>query len=113
MMFSNLKKTRSLCWLCSVLTSILILSAMIPLHARAQTMTTADGRQVEDDGKYDVLDGKGPSGKKVDVVEWEGNLEIHVAPKGSLRGLSLKLDKKNKDKPVMVIGYRFADNKGT
>jgi hypothetical protein len=56
---------------------------------------------------YDRLDGMGASGKKVNVIEWEGNLEIHVYPGGSLKGLALKLDKKNKDKPVMVIGYRF------
>jgi hypothetical protein len=49
----------------------------------------------------------GRSAKKVNVIEWEGNLEIHVYPAGSLKGLALKLDKKNKDKPVMVIGYRF------
>ncbi|MBC7691464.1 MAG: hypothetical protein H7222_06820 [Methylotenera sp.] len=57
--------------------------------------------------EYDRLDGVGKSGKRVDVIEWEGNLEIHVYPKNSLRGLSLKLDKRNKDKPVMVIGYRL------
>lgn len=62
------------------------------------------------DPEFDRLDGKGPSGKKVDVVEWEGNLEIHVYPKGSLAGLALKLDDKNKSKPVMVIGYRFTNN---
>lgn len=56
---------------------------------------------------YDRLDGTGASGKKVNVVEWEGNLEVHVYPAGSLKGLALKLDKRNKDKPVMVIGYRF------
>ncbi len=59
---------------------------------------------------YDRLDGHGKSGKKVNVVEWEGNLEIHVYPAGSLKGLALKLDKKNKDKPVMVISYRFSDS---
>jgi len=59
------------------------------------------------DPDYDRLDGKGYSGKKVDVVEWEGNLEIHVYPAGSLKGLALKVDKRNEDKPVMVIGYRF------
>jgi hypothetical protein len=56
---------------------------------------------------YDRLDGKGASGKKVDVVEWEGNLEVHVYPVRSLKGLALKIDRTNKDKPVMVIGYRF------
>ena len=56
---------------------------------------------------FDRLDGTGSSHKTVNVIEWEGNLEIHVYPQGSLKGLSLKLDKKNKDRPVMVIGYRF------
>src|SRR5438045_1130880 len=59
------------------------------------------------DDDYDRLDGKGASGKKVQVIEWEGNLEIHVYPAGGLAGLALKLDKRNKDRPVMVIGYRF------
>ena len=62
----------------------------------------------EDD--YDRLDGTGRSGKKVHVVEWEGNLEVHVYPKGSLKSLALKLDDRNPQKPVMVIGYRFNDN---
>lgn len=65
------------------------------------------------DADYDRLDGTGRSGKKVDVVEWEGNLEIHVYPAGSLAGLALKLDKKNKEKPVMVIGYRFTNDTKT
>lgn len=56
---------------------------------------------------YDRLDGKGPSSKKVDVVEWEENLEVHVYPKGSLRGLSAKLDDRVEGKKVMVVGYRF------
>ncbi len=56
---------------------------------------------------YDRLDGKGPSGKRVDVIEWEGNLEVHVYPKGSLKGLSAKLDDRVEGKKVMVIGYRF------
>ena len=60
--------------------------------------------------EYDRLDGMGKSHKKVHVIEWEGNLEIHVYPKGSLAGLALKLDKPSQDKMVMVIGYRFADN---
>jgi hypothetical protein len=59
------------------------------------------------DDDYDRMDGMGASGKKVNVIEWEGNLEIHVYPAGSLKGLALKLDKRNKDRPVMVIGYRF------
>lgn len=60
---------------------------------------------------FDRLDGKGPSGRRVDVIEWEGNLEIHVYPKGSLQGLSAKLDDREKGKNVMVIGYRFDPDK--
>jgi hypothetical protein len=67
----------------------------------------AHAQTVQKDDDYDRLDGTGLSGKKVNVIEWEGNLEIHVYPAGSLKGLSLKLDKKNDYKPVMVIGYRF------
>jgi hypothetical protein len=63
--------------------------------------------QKEDD--YDRLDGTGRSGKKVHVIEWEGNLEIHVYPQGSLKSLALKIDDKNSQKKVMVIGYRFKD----
>jgi hypothetical protein len=58
---------------------------------------------------FDRLDGTGPSHKRVDVIEWEGNLEVHVYPKGSLKGLSAKLDDREKGKKVMVIGYRFAN----
>ncbi|HLE00389.1 MAG TPA: hypothetical protein VJB59_09020 [Bdellovibrionota bacterium] len=61
----------------------------------------------ESDRDYDRLDGKGASGKRVNVIEWEGNLEVHVYPAGSLKGLGLKLDKTNKKKPVMVLSYRF------
>lgn len=60
---------------------------------------------------FDRLDGHGPSGKRVDVIEWEGNLEVHVYPKGSLKGLSAKLDDREKGKKVMVIGYRFDADK--
>lgn len=60
------------------------------------------------DEEFDRLDGHGPSGKKVNVIEWEGNLEIHVYPGGSLAGLSMKVDRSQKS-PVMVIGYRFRD----
>ncbi|MCC7441416.1 MAG: hypothetical protein IT285_07275 [Bdellovibrionales bacterium] len=61
------------------------------------------------DDDFDRMDGTGPSGMRVDVVEWQGNLEIHVYPKGGLAGLALKLDEANQDKPVMVIGYRFSN----
>ncbi len=77
----------------------------ILLNATPAFATGAGGSSADDD--YDRLDGTGLSGKKVQVIEWEGNLEVHVYPAGSLKGLALKLDKRNKDKPVMVIGYRF------
>ena len=54
---------------------------------------------------FDRLDGTGPSKKRVDVIEWDGNLEIHVYPKGSLKGLGVKLDDREKGKKVMVISY--------
>lgn len=59
--------------------------------------------------QYDRLDGTGLSRKKVDVIEWEGNLEIHVAPLGGLKGLAAKLDDRVSGKKVMVIGYRFGE----
>lgn len=59
------------------------------------------------DKDYDRLDGTGSSGKTVHVIEWEGNLEVHVYPKGSLKGLALKIDDRDQDRPVMVMGYRF------
>lgn len=73
----------------------------------ATAVTSVAFSQEEEDDKYDRLDGHGTSGKRVNVIEWEGNLEIHVYPKGSLAGLALKVDRKNKERPVMVIGYRF------
>jgi hypothetical protein len=56
---------------------------------------------------FDRLDGTGPSKKRVDVVEWNGNLEIHVYPKGSLTGIGAKLDEREKGKKVMVIAYHL------
>lgn len=59
--------------------------------------------------EYDALDGRGASTRKVDVIEWENNLEIHVYPKGSLRSLGMKIDRTKKEKPVMVIEYAFTN----
>jgi hypothetical protein len=84
----------------SALTAVLACLLCLSVHS-----ASAAGSPSNDD--YDRMDGTGASGKKVNVIEWEGNLEIHVYPGGSLKGLALKLDKRNKDKPVMVIGYRF------
>ncbi|MBS1961117.1 MAG: hypothetical protein JST04_02795 [Bdellovibrionales bacterium] len=59
--------------------------------------------------EFDRLDGHGATGKKVDVIEWEGNLEIHVYPKGSLKSLGMKIDRESKTtkNAVMVIEYAF------
>ena len=59
---------------------------------------------------FDRLDGYGPSKVRVDVIEWEDNLEIHVYPKGSLNQLGAKLDK---DKSVMVLSYSFKNKTKT
>ncbi len=56
---------------------------------------------------YDRFDGTGPSRLKVSVIEWgEKQLEVHVSPKGKLQGLSAKLDDRNTDAKVMVLGFR-------
>lgn len=99
---------RTFCWLCALLTSLLILTAWIPRRARADDGTAGGGG-----AHFDRLDGHGASGEKVDVIEWQGNLEIHVTPRGSLQGLALKLDKHDQGNPVMVIGYRFKSEPGT
>lgn len=77
--------------------------AMVAHTQRALSKSPVD---VKSDTDFDRLDGTGRSGKKVHVVDWEGNLEIHVYPAGSLLGLGLKIDDSKKDK-VMVISYRF------
>lgn len=80
----------------------------LAVTATAIAARADEGANAGADDKYDRLDGTGLSRKTVNVIEWEGNLEIHVYPAGSLKGLSLKLDKRDKSKPVMVIGYRFS-----
>jgi hypothetical protein len=65
---------------------------------------------VDPDADYDRMDGTGKSGETVQIIEWEGNLEVHVYPPGSLKGLAATLDMRNKAKPVMVLGYRFVNN---
>ncbi len=60
-----------------------------------------------DEPKYDRLDGRGASGTKVDVIEWEGNLEIHTYPRGSMKALGAKVDDRVEGKKVMVIAYEF------
>jgi hypothetical protein len=83
------------------------------LVTAASVLAAGGGNNADPDADYDRLDGTGRSGKTVNVIEWEGNLEVHVYPAGSLSGLALKLDKRNKEKPVMVIGYRFNNDPET
>jgi hypothetical protein len=91
--------------------SVSLLAALLACALSAPTAPAlarqdSPNRPVDPDADYDRLDGTGQSGKRVDVVEWEENLEIHVYPQGSLKGLGLKIDEKN-GKRVMVILYRF------
>lgn len=88
--------------------TLLALLAVLSLTS----MHAARAATVDPDADYDRMDGTGASGKTVNVIEWEGNLEIHVSPPGSLVGLGLKLDKRVKDKSVMVIAYRFDSDPG-
>jgi hypothetical protein len=71
-----------------------------------------DGAGVDPDADYDRLDGTGKSGKTVNVIEWEDNLEIHISPKGSTAGLGMKIDD-TKGNKVMVIAYRFVESPKT
>jgi hypothetical protein len=95
---------------CRSLSLALSLALSLSTFLSPLTMHSAPAAQVDPDADYDRMDGTGKSGETVNVIEWEGNLEIHVAPPGTLKGLALKLDLQNKNKPVMVIGYRFANN---
>jgi hypothetical protein len=81
-----------------------ISSHLIP-NARADMNSASNA---DPDADYDRLDGTGKSGKKVDVIEWEGNLEVHIYPKGSTAGLGMKIDGSTGQK-VMVIAYRFVE----
>jgi hypothetical protein len=74
---------------------------------RETEKTFTDLKSIIEDPSFDRLDGKGKSRKKVDVIEWEGNLELHVYPARSLKGLALKIDERNEKRKVLVIGYRF------
>jgi hypothetical protein len=81
--------------------------ALFLLTVLALTLSSVVSASSTSEDDFDRLDGRGKSGKRVDVIEWEGNLEIHVYPKNSLAGLALKWDDQEKFKKVMVIGYRF------
>jgi hypothetical protein len=79
---------------------LLLSSLLAPLGTRAGTP----------DDDYDRLDGTGRSAKRVNVIEWEGNLEVHVYPAGSVHGLAMKIDDRNPNKKVMVLGFRFKNH---
>ena len=57
---------------------------------------------------YDPLDGTGSTGVRIEVMNWVGNVELHISPKGLLRDLALKLDMDQDDYPVLVVGYKFS-----
>lgn len=76
-------------------------------RALSKSRSTSTSRvDPKNDPDFDRLDGTGKSGKRVNVIDWENNLEIHVYPAGSLIGLGLKIDD-TAAKKVMVISYRF------
>lgn len=82
---------------------IVVFSALVGLATSWSVLAqNSDAPEV-----FDRLDGTGLSKKKVDVIEWDGNLEVHVYPKGSLKGISAKIDDRTQGKKIMVVGYRF------
>jgi len=89
------KRTHQRNWLKPL--CVALLATLLPIIPHAS----------EPDPEFDRLDGKGKSRRRVDVIEWEGNLEVHVYPGGALRGLALKLDDRDQARKVMVLGYRF------
>jgi hypothetical protein len=80
---------------------------LISLLLNTPTSLSHAGSAADPDADYDRLDGQGRSGKTVNVVEWEGNLEIHVYPERSLVGLAAKLDQNARGTKVMVLSYRM------
>ncbi len=86
--------------------TVSVFAFLLILPALAAGPVAQKGRVLEPK-EYDRLDGHGATAKKVDVIEWENNLEIHVYPKQSLKSLGMKIDRTKKDKPVMVIEYAF------
>tara|TARA_Y100000590_G_scaffold390511_3_gene466355 strand:+ start:64 stop:777 length:714 start_codon:yes stop_codon:yes gene_type:complete len=59
-------------------------------------------------GRYEVLDGAGPSRTKVDVIEFKGKMEIHVYPPEHLLGLGARVEKNSDGEKVMVLSYRLS-----
>lgn len=81
--------------------------ALISLLLSTPASFSHAGPPSDPDADYDRLDGQGRSGKTVNVVEWEGNLEIHVYPERSLVGLAAKIDQNARGTQVMVLSYRM------
>jgi hypothetical protein len=67
--------------------------------------------QEKDD--FDRFDGTGKSKAKIDVIEWEQNIEIHSDGYGKVLGLGAKLDDRDSNKKVLVIGFRLNGSSGT
>lgn len=88
-----------------VRTATLVTSTLLFLSLLA-FIPNASAR-MQEPKEFDRLDGKGATSRKVDVIEWENNLEIHVYPKGSLKSLGMKVDRTDKKNPIMVIEYAF------
>lgn len=59
--------------------------------------------------EYDRLDGRGSSQGKVDIVEWENNLEVQISPSHALLALGAKLDPSTRNRKVLVLEYKFAN----
>jgi hypothetical protein len=93
----------------ALLVFTLIFAAPPAFAASKTSAPKAQPGRVMEPKDFDRLDGHGPTAKKVDVIEWEGNLEIHVYPKGSLKSLAMKIDHESKatKNNVMVIEYGF------
>lgn len=98
-------------WLVSVALIALAAAAFIPnSDAAPKTGTTKSAGRVLEPKEYDRLDGHGATAKKVDFIEWEGNFEVHVYPKGSLKTLGMKIDHESKSTKgavmVMELGFQ-------
>lgn len=61
----------------------------------------------QSNAEFDRLDGTGHSKAKVDVIEWENNLEIHDNTIGKVLGMGAKIDDRTADKKVLVIAFRI------
>lgn len=84
-------------------TLLVAVAAIAAIFAAEQNVF---GKKQSEDDDFDRLDGTGPSGCKVDAIEWKKNLEFHIYPMGCMATLGFKVDDKNQDKPVLVVEYK-------